>query len=517
LNDSPQPVSVKRIATEAAVVLVLAWIYQCVLQFASPHMPGTDGYYHIKYAYLLRTEGIPESFPWAAYSLWAENFFDKDFGFHLFLVPFTYGDLIIGAKLAAVTMASLFFTSFYLVLRLSKIRFAWVWTIALAAAGGYFGWRVCAPRPQVISMILSMWAMFFALRWSWKGVFVVSVLYALSYTAPFVALGYAIAAWCVAFVVNRKTEAAGPGKPWIVVAAAVGIFVGWLLHPHFPNNFVALKVQLVDVLANAWGVAGPNLHLGGELTPAPWRPFIREHLAVMWALVAAIWALSDTRDFKNTRMLAIALIGAGFVVLTLRSKRFVEYSVPFTLWACAIAVSAWLDKYDYGPRDIFKRWRNMTLIGGALFVVLLGRSAQENYKNFTEPEASGWSAIATWLQENTESGTQVYTCDWDDAPEIFFFNHDNRYIVFLDPNYMYKWNPEVWKRWYEIANGRKEDPVAEIQEHFKSRHVVCTHNFKKLRKQLKKDKRAEIRITEGPAWLAEILPAEETEASTPAE
>ena len=78
------------------------------VQFASPDLPDNDGYYHIKLASLMRTEGLKPDFPWLPLSILNENeFYDHHFLFHVALIPFTFGDLRLGAKWAAVTFASL--------------------------------------------------------------------------------------------------------------------------------------------------------------------------------------------------------------------------------------------------------------------------------------------------------------------------------------------------------------------------------------------------------------------------
>ena len=35
-----------------------------LIQFATPNLVGNDGYYHIKMAYILRTEGLKPAFDW---------------------------------------------------------------------------------------------------------------------------------------------------------------------------------------------------------------------------------------------------------------------------------------------------------------------------------------------------------------------------------------------------------------------------------------------------------------------
>ena len=78
----------------------MAWI-----QFASPAIVGNDAYYHIRWSRMLR-DSLPHlpAFKWLPLTvLRPQLFVDQHFLFHVSLMPFTYGDLRLGAKLAAPT------------------------------------------------------------------------------------------------------------------------------------------------------------------------------------------------------------------------------------------------------------------------------------------------------------------------------------------------------------------------------------------------------------------------------
>ena len=79
-----------------------------VVQFAAPNLAGTDDYFHIKFAQLMRLEGWKPAFPWLPLSvLNAQEYYDHHFLYHIGLIPFTTGNLILGAKWASVLFASL--------------------------------------------------------------------------------------------------------------------------------------------------------------------------------------------------------------------------------------------------------------------------------------------------------------------------------------------------------------------------------------------------------------------------
>ena len=91
-------------------VLFIALMY--LIQFSTKNLVGTDGYYHIKFSSLMRTEGLKPGFPWLPLTILNPGeFADHHFLFHVLLIPFTFGDLVFGAKLASVLFASFAFLS----------------------------------------------------------------------------------------------------------------------------------------------------------------------------------------------------------------------------------------------------------------------------------------------------------------------------------------------------------------------------------------------------------------------
>jgi hypothetical protein len=267
---------------QALAVGAVAAAYLGYLQFLTPFIPETDSYFHIKVAWLLRTRGVLHDFPWTVFSLWREHYFDKEWLYHVLLGLFTGGDLVLGAKVAAVVFGTAIFGSFFLALRWSGIRTAWFWTLLmLLGCGGYFGWRVCLTRPHLWSMTLSIWCMYLVLRGAPRRLFVACVVYALSYTAPYVAIGYA----ALNLVARRVLE-----RRWVVglvVASVAGVAGGWALHPHRQSALLAVWTQTVQVLLSNQRFDTPELHLGGELSPASGASFLREHVALLAAMAAA--------------------------------------------------------------------------------------------------------------------------------------------------------------------------------------------------------------------------------------
>jgi len=105
---------------DPAVALALSWLAMVVVQNASPNVIGIDGYYHIKFAWLMRQYGVRLDFPWLPLTILnPRDFTDHHLLYHLLLVPFTFFDLREGAKLAGLVFGALaVFLTYWLMTRL---------------------------------------------------------------------------------------------------------------------------------------------------------------------------------------------------------------------------------------------------------------------------------------------------------------------------------------------------------------------------------------------------------------
>jgi hypothetical protein len=79
------------------VLLSVFALFMGLTQFSTLDMPGNDSFYHIKMAYLMRTESLKPDFIWLPLTILnPREFYDHHFLFHILLIPFTFRDLVTG-------------------------------------------------------------------------------------------------------------------------------------------------------------------------------------------------------------------------------------------------------------------------------------------------------------------------------------------------------------------------------------------------------------------------------------
>ena len=508
---------------ESLVVFVLVWLLFYYLQFVTPWISGFDGYYHIKYAWLLRQNGILQEFPWAQFSLWRDNFSDKEFLFHVLLIPFTFFErLDTGAKHAAVVLAALFVVNFNLVLRLHRVPWRYLWVLLLLVAGDVLLYRLCLARPHLLSMIFMLWLVHATVRQRYGLLAALTAVYVHSYTAIHMPIVLGIIFCAGQWLMREKIN-------WrLVFVPLLAVLLSSLVSPFFPNNLIVFYVQNLELAWQQlfWDI---NLYQGTELQPMSSRYLLTYNLPLLLPFGGALYLaiLYPNKVSRETKhLLAMA---AAFIVMMMFSKRFVEYSYPIGLLFCAcycrdrwgdVSWRAWWSEgsWQAAKSGVAKslheqsEWSGSKLktAGCVLLILALvsatGVASYRNlYRDLRQARPSRYEKAAHLLQQNTPAKETIFTCDWDDAPELFYFNHHNHYMIFMDPLFMYSWSPQVWHMWMGVANGRLGERTAKVLfNDFKIKYGLCTNNFYRLREIVERDPNMRILYEDEHVYIFQV-------------
>ena len=214
-----------------------------LIQFSTPNLVGNDGYYHIKMADLMRTEGLKPDFPWLPLTILNPGeYADHHFLFHVVMIPFTLGDLVLGAKWASVIFASFAFISIWWLLRGQQIPYAGLWTLGLLAVSEAFLYRMSMPRTQSLSLAILVLGLHFLLLKRYWYLIPLSFIYVWLYDAfPLMivlAALYVLSVWLIERQLNFRP----------LVYVLVGVTFGLLINPYFPDNIIFGARHLVPKL-----------------------------------------------------------------------------------------------------------------------------------------------------------------------------------------------------------------------------------------------------------------------------
>ena len=453
----------------SVTLLLLFIVGMALIQFATPDMPDNDGFYHIKLARLMRSEGLKPDFPWLPLSILNQReYYDHHFLYHVALIPFTYfTDLRIGAKWSAVIFSSLAFLAVWFLFHRQRIPYGWLWALALLGISDAFLYRMSVTRAQSLSLAVLALAVAWLLERKYKHLAVLSFIYVLLYDAFPLMIAFVVLYLIAAAMVERRIEY----KPFLYIVG--GILLGMLVNPYFPDNIIFSWHHMLPKLTDATSV-----RVGNEWFPYDTKQILENSFPALIAFVSGIFALGlSTRkiDLRTTFVLLVALL-FGFMLL--QARRFVEYFPPFALifaafgWAplCVDFQFASISSTSSPLKRILTNIPALVLSVAVVFSIARSipraREAIVNSKPYDL-----YAGASHWLGGNTPAGSRVFQTDWDDFPRLFFYNTHNTYLIGLDPTYMQLYDPDLYALWVLITQGNVDNPSKIIAGKFGSQYV----------------------------------------------
>ena len=450
-----------RVEWAAAFLLCLGlmlWI-----EFAGPAILDNDGYYHIRWSQLLRESAphLPE-FRWMPLTiLQARDYVDHHFLFHGLLTPFTFGDLRIGAKVAAPIFAAIAMSATFAILIAYRIRYRWLWLIVLAGSSEAFLYRMSMTRAPSVALVFLCAASYLMLerklRWLAALTFAFVWLYSMFPLVIFFALAYA----ATMYAARRKLDLA---PLW---ASGLGAVLGLVINPYFPKN-VVLIVQHVRMLLS--GAA--SIDAGVEWDPYETWDFLMFNAPIVIVFFAALIAFNFRKRFGDWKPLFFLILSTAFLILTLRWRRFLEYWIPFSVIFAACTFAA--------ERPAMRLGRlaraGLVLLGLAMcaeFVVNV-RAARKEISSEQDPAT--FRGASEWLAAHSPEGSVVFNTSWDHFPMLFYYNQHNAYVTGLDPRYLFEAHPDLWKLYDRITSGDEKHAARIIRERFGAEYVVVEND-----------------------------------------
>lgn len=439
------------------------------IQFSTPNMPDNDGFYHIKLAQIMRTEGLKPPFPWLPLSILnPQEYYDHHFLYHVALIPFTwFADLRLGAKWSAVVFSSLAFLALWWLLHRQRIPYAWLWALALLGVSDAFLYRMSVTRAQSLSLGVLALGMTLLLEGKYKSLAILSFLYVWLYDAfPLIAVFGVLHAVAV-LLSERRIEY----KPLLYIGG--GILLGMVINPYFPHNIIFSWNHMLPKLTDATAVS-----VGNEWFPYTTRQILENSFPALLFFVSGIFALGLTGRRMDVRT-AFALLSAllfGFMLM--QARRFVEYFPPFALVFAAFAWAAHFQDHQFACRistssPLKRILKNIPLLLLAAVVLFgISRSLPRARETINDSKPYDlYAGASQWLAQNTPAGSRVFQTDWDDFPRLFYYNTHNTYLIGLDPTYMQLYDPELYDIWVLVTQGKVERPSKLIALRFGSQYV----------------------------------------------
>jgi len=426
------------------------------IQLAIPYPLDDDTAYHFSVARLIGEHGILQSFPWTRFSWQFDHYADKEFFFHLLFVPFTGLGYETASRVVGTLGGTSVLVTLFLILKAEKTKFAGFWAL-LPLGTTIFLYRFCQVRPHLFSIALAMLLLWAYCRRRLLLLFLAGLLYPLFYVAFWqIPLLLVVAAEGGRLLAGERCR----WQPPVVLVA--GIMAGVALHPNTWNLLQINWIHMTDILfRNAWGEL-VEFNLGEEFeafSPSGW---LKEMTVPTLALVLAArggWLGRRENRLQSAFTLAMLL----FLLLTLRTNRFLEYLVPFVVLSLALT-----------SQDRGKGWLLPAFAAASFCWTLLTGIPLLQYIISTQPRI--WQMdkeVGRIIRREVPVGGAVFTCGWEYTGTLMVEAPDRNYLVALDPTLLYKRDPELYDLWYRTMKDAPPSSAEIVRRSFASRYVIC--------------------------------------------
>ena len=464
---------------QTLLVILILVIIAIVLQFASPNIADPDGFYHIRHAEIYRTNGIwDSSFPWTQFSVIKKYGADIWYGFHIFLIPFTYfNDLVFGIKVAGAAITFVALALFFWAVKRLGIKLPALWPILLVAISPDVLYRLTMTRPHNITLGLGFLIFSFFIKGRARSLLIISALLSFIHLA----LSWIPILIVLALVAAKKLQK--QNIEWKkIVAIVAGLTIGLAARP---NPLEAVKLAFVQVVQIF--IAKLNqipLYFGRELK-SPDIYSIMQNILPLLIILTTAWILfrrkkivpvPETRHWFTALYASLGLMMI-FMILTLTvARRGYDSLIGYGIIVAAALISVYLHKNPQRHRAIL-----------SVAIIIIGLVSLNTLPLSKKYMDQAWKPnylkeVSLWLKENTQPQEIVFNTRWDYFGGLFFWNPNNYYISGMDPVFQYAYNESLyWKAHFLAIDKADKLTCGKIrctQEETEDTHTALIKDFK---------------------------------------
>jgi hypothetical protein len=456
------------------IMIAIPFFVAFYIQFNSPLIIGADGFLHARMASeILTKKWFLTSLPQAHFSWFLNRFSDKDFVYHLYLIPFiSLFGLIMGTKIAA------FICTGWLYCLLSYLSYkrikSWVSVIPmlLIISSSQFLRDTAEARPFILAISFTVLGIYFMsdkrLKLLFTTVFIYGLIHISAWTLPLCVLIYSIFNWIKFGIFSKK----------MVFGAWLVYLVSFIFHPNFPNNifYMYLNGVLVPFYAAKTGV----LELGAEFFPINTMDIINRFPAIPIGIAFLVLMFFLISIHKSKRLVAFGMGTILFGIFSMSSVRNFTHMYPLFILFITECIALYGDEYK--KIDTNLRQRLLSILIPLLTVIFIFLSI-ETMKNLPAQlmgdrvYGQHFFKMAQFINQNIPKGSRIFHTNWSDSQYLIGLAPDYEYFVTLDPIYMYSYNKELYQLYRNVSFGGAPDPYKTLTQVFKSNYGYAGKNY----------------------------------------
>jgi hypothetical protein len=497
---------------------------------SNPTFLDPDSFYHLKMTKLISEQGPVINFPWLQFTVLKDYYIDHHFLYHVAGIPFVklLGDFT-GYKFYTILLNTLLILGFYLFFKKDKIRYAEIFILILLSSQGFI-YRISLAKASAFSLILLFLGIYCLFKRKNIRLFFVSWLYAWSYGGfllIWAITGFYILADSLyeSFAIKQPEHLKWLRRFWFwlksIFSAAnfktglatfCGVIIGVVFNPYFPKNLNFIWEQLVQIgLINYIG----KVNVGGEWYPYKLADLLLNGGVAFIVLVFVLALFFATIRKQKVPGIFFLLTTLFFLIFTLKSKRYVEYLMPFMVFFLAYAATFALANIDVGQKIKELRQKSkiiayllnsVILLVVIFFPLVMVKDINQVYLSFRRGiKFNEFAGVSQYLINNSRPGEIIMQTDWDDFPMLFYQNSKNYYIVGLDPTFMYNYDPKLYQTFADITMAKVSTNLAQqVKDNFHAGYFIVDKDRDALNKNLQADPGFVKVYEDSDAWLYKL-------------
>lgn len=286
-----------------------------------------------------------------------------------------------------------------------------------------------------------------------------------------------------------------------LLAAIAGSVVGLVINPYFPKTFSFFWTQ--TILISVWNFKD-KIEVGSE-----WYGFDPSELigSAVFIAIAALIAVTIffTRLKCQTRTSwTLLLLTSCLFFLTLKSRRNSEYLIPvavfFTAWVFSHTPrEAWNELRALAHRAVKKNMlRIITVYLSLALLYIAGRDITRIrsllHEGFTGNTLAG---TCEWIKSHGVKNEIIAHSEWEHFPLLFRCAPEFRYLIGLDPTFLYLASPKTYTYFRELQENKATPSAYEFENQFSSSLFIVSKKRQPLINTLSQDLRWHIEYTDG--------------------
>lgn len=473
----------KRLSLLALFSVIICLVIYCLyLQILTPTFHDPDSYYHVALSRAIKTSGLHYQFPWTQFAIFKDFFADKDFLFHLMIVPFLYlsDNIVLAGKYAVIFYNILFILTYVFILRKYLPDFLAGLFLLLPFLSMIVSLYLPQLRAVILVNILTLLGIYFLINKKQLGLFIVAFLYPLTHVSFFILILFALICESIRYAFNKELYLR---NIYIVIIAST---LGCILHPNFPNYL--LYVQLNALIVPWYYLGGVGLDFGNEMFSYPTKMVLMANVVLFFTLNLVIWLSCLGKRIKFPTAVWLACFNL-YLIMALVSNRY-WYQANVLGFVFFASYTKDLIGQDGWSKKVFSKIKVsilLYLIIICLFFPYNMNQIQATFKWQTE-KILDYENAARWMQRNILPGKIIYHANWEDAAFFICLNPKDNYLVACDPIYMAYYYPKIFLIYKDLREGKLERPDRVIKEIFKADYGFSRKD-NKLYTDIKNDQR----------------------------